>query len=91
MPGMQLEFSFDTLKGSIERLTDLRVARASHILLKGFDEATKEQMTAWKAEIANNATKFQERAELSSACPSRAKGGDLGFFTRGKSACMPFA
>ena len=63
---------------------DLRVARASHILLKGFDEATVAQMNAWKAEINNDPEKFSAIAQNSSLCPSRVKGGDLGFFTRGK-------
>ena len=82
-------FSLDTLKRSFERLTDLRVARASHILVKGFDEATLAQMEEWKEDIANDPDKFAARAKESSVCPSRAKGGDLGFFTRGKSTALP--
>ena len=74
------------MAGSFYRLTDFRVARASHILLKGYDDATVQQMEAWKAEIANDPEKFAEIASQSSLCPSRRKGGDLGFFTRGKSA-----
>ena len=77
-------FSFDTLYRSFGRLTDLRVARASHILVKGFDEQTVAQMNEWKADINNDPEKFAARAEQNSVCPSRAKGGDLGFFTRGK-------
>ena len=72
------------LKGSIERLTDLRVARASHILLKGFDDATVQQLESFKSEINNDPDKFKEFAMQHSVCPSRAKGGDLDFFTRGK-------
>lgn len=86
-------FNFDLLKdatgglkGTFDRLTDLRVARASHILLKGYDDATLEQMQRWREDIADDAEKFAERARESSLCPSRAKGGDLGYFTRGKSA-----
>ena len=55
---------FDALKGSIERLTDMRVARASHILLKGFDEATVRQLRDLKDEIDNDPeaqARFQER------------------------------
>ena len=79
-------FSLDTLKRSFERIVDLRVARASHILVKGFDDQTLSQMEAWKADIANDPDKFAARAQESSVCPSRVKGGDLGYFTRGKSA-----
>ena len=79
-------FSLDTLARSFERLTDLRVARASHILLRGFSDETAVQMEEWKAEIANDPEKFAARAQESSVCPSAGKGGDLGFFTRGKSA-----
>ena len=61
-----------------------RVARASHILLKGYDEGTVSQLETWKAEIANDPDKFAEIASANSLCPSRRKGGDLGFFTRGK-------
>ena len=66
------------------RMTDFRVARASHILLKGFDDATVQQMQAWKSEITDDPARFAEIASAHSLCPSRAKGGDLGFFTRGK-------
>ena len=52
---MMREFSFfDALKGSIERLTDLRVARASHILLKSFDEEAVQRMLDWKTQIADS-------------------------------------
>ena len=62
----------------------LRVARASHILLKGYDEETVAQLEEWKAEVDNDPTKFASLASIHSLCPSRSKGGDLGFFTRGK-------
>ena len=75
---------FDTFKGSVERLTDMRVARASHILLKGFDAETVAKMETFKAEINDDPVRFQAFAKEHSLCPSRAKGGDLGFFTRGK-------
>ena len=52
-----------------------RVARASHILLKGYDEATVRQLEAWKAEIADDVKKFAEIATQHSLCPSRRKGG----------------
>ena len=75
---------FDTLKGSIDRLTDWRVARASHILIKDFDEATVELMRGWKAEVGDDEDKFAQFAKEKSQCPSAVRGGDLGFFTRGK-------
>ena len=74
----------DTFKSSIERLTDLRVARASHILLKGFDDETVARMEEIKREINDDAEVFAAKATELSLCPSRVKGGDLGFFTRGK-------
>lgn len=81
VPTMSL---WDTLKGSVVRLTDFRVARASHILLKSFDDDAVEQMRKWKTQIADDPEAFAEIARTSSQCPSRAKGGELGFFTRGK-------
>ena len=92
LPAMQGNFegfSLDTLKRSFERMIDLRVARASHILVKGFDETTLRQMEQWKEDIANSPEKFAARAKQSSVCPSRLKSGDLGFFTRGKSIAPP--
>ena len=74
----------DAIKGTVQRLTDFRVARASHILVKGFDEATVDRLVSWKAEIGDDPEKFAEVAREFSQCPSRVKGGDLGFFTRGK-------
>ena len=43
-----------------------------------------QQLEEWKAEIGNDAAKFADYASRGSVCPSKAKGGDLGFFTRGK-------
>jgi len=88
-PGGFEGFGLDTLKRSFERLIDLRVARASHILCRSFDAQTLAEMEVWKADIANDPNKFAARAKESSVCPSREKGGDLGFFTRGKSARPP--
>ena len=70
--------------GSVFRLTDFRVARASHILLKTYDDTTVQKLEEWKEEIGDDEAKFAEIASVHSLCPSRRKGGDLGFFTRGK-------
>ena len=44
----------------------------------------KDLLRSWKAEIADDAEKFAERARTDSHCRSASKGGDLGFVTRGK-------
>lgn len=83
-PSMGLFDSLPNFQQTFESLTDWRVARASHILVKAFDSETLDQMNTWKAQIADDEDKFAECARENSQCPSRAKGGDLGFFTRGK-------
>jgi len=82
--GVSMERWSDALKVTVAAMTDYRVARASHILLKGVDKATMQQLEEWKAEIADDPDKFADRARTSSLCPSRGKGGSLGYFTRGK-------
>ena len=64
--------------------------KASHILLKYDAESTAEEkktandkIAAIKKEILAGAD-FGEAAKKHSACPSSAKGGDLGFFRRGQ-------
>ena len=52
--------------------------RASHILVK--DEAKAQSM---RTSILGGAS-FESFAQVHSLCPSKIKGGDLGFFTRGK-------
>ena len=65
---------FYAIKGTVERLTDFRVARASHILLKSFEEDAVQQMRQWKSQIADDPDAFATRARESSQCPSRVKG-----------------
>lgn len=58
--------------------------RASHILVDNEEHAKQ-----LKLKIERNEASFEELAEEHSECPSRDKGGDLGFFGRGKMA-KPF-
>lgn len=51
--------------------------RASHILIEKFSQAQKI-----KEELLNGAD-FKTLAEKYSSCPSKKRGGDLGWFTRG--------
>lgn len=52
--------------------------QASHILVKTEEEANKI------ADEIENGLAFEEAAEKYSTCPSKARGGDLGFFTKGQ-------
>lgn len=79
------EFGFlETVKEKMTQLTDLRICRASHILVKGNDTATLERIAEWKREIGNDEELFAKFATEHSTCPSRTRGGDLGYFPRGK-------
>lgn len=51
--------------------------RASHILVK-----TEQEALAAKFDV-NHGKSFEEVAQSISICPSKKKGGDLGFFSRG--------
>lgn len=53
--------------------------RASHILVKTEEEAKK-----LLEEIKSEKSKFEDVAASESLCPSGARGGDLGFFTKGQ-------
>jgi len=68
-------------------------AKASHILLNVSPETSYEviekKLSAWKAEIEDAPYHFQidrfaEKAKQHSDCPSSARGGNLGFFPKGK-------
>eukprot|EP00967_Tisochrysis_lutea_P049380 scaffold60483_cov39-Tisochrysis_lutea.AAC.1 len=68
---------------NMKQMTDQRVGRASHIMLRPSASAA-ETLDGWKVEIADDEDKFQARARKSSQCRSAPRGGDLGFVTRGK-------
>ena len=53
------------------------LVRASHILVKTEDEAQN-----LKKDIEEGMS-FEDAAKLNSLCPSKAQGGDLGFFGKG--------
>ena len=61
--------------------------RASHILIKLPEKATKEQrdkatqqMLVWRQDILTGKAKFEDLAKQYSQCPSKDKGGDIGQF-----------
>lgn len=53
-------------------------AKASHILVDNEEEAQKA------LNEINDGMSFEEAAKKHSTCPSKEKGGDLGYFTRGR-------
>ena len=53
--------------------------RASHILVKTEDEAKQVLLI-----LSQGLKSFEQVAQERSMCPSKKKGGDLGFFGRGK-------
>lgn len=61
-----------------EQFVTGETARAKHILLKDEDRA-KEILTEIQA-----GKSFEEMAQIHSECPSKAQGGDLGYFEKGK-------
>jgi parvulin-like peptidyl-prolyl isomerase len=64
---------------------DIKRVRASHILLESDEEAQ-----ILKEELLSGKIGFEEAAELYSGCPSKEKGGDLGFFNR-RAMVKPFS
>lgn len=58
--------------------------RASHILVDNEEHAKQIKLS-----IERDEKTFEEAAKEESDCPSKKKGGDLGFFGRGKMA-KPF-
>lgn len=61
-----------------KQMTTITEVRASHLLVD-----TKEEVEALRKEILDGAD-FAEVAKRVSKCPSGAKGGDLGFFGKGR-------
>ncbi len=58
-------------------MAKVREVRASHILVQNIKKATEI------LEKIQNGESFSTMAKKFSKCPSKAKGGDLGFFGRG--------
>ncbi|MBN1919063.1 MAG: peptidyl-prolyl cis-trans isomerase [Verrucomicrobia bacterium] len=100
---IQIEMGMNRLAEA--KLTDEELAgldeqvRASHILVgvpqpnpneEDFTKA-KEKILTIKAEIEAGTKTFEAAAAEYSDCPSKAKGGDLGFFPRQGAMVEPFA
>ena len=71
---------------SMKQMTDTRVAKVSHILLKAGTPMPVEEAYAkfelWKAEIAGDEETFAAVARRESECEeSASRGGDLGYVT----------
>jgi parvulin-like peptidyl-prolyl isomerase len=69
---------YDYLYIGLDMTPVMKQVKASHILVKTESEARKilEQL--------KDGASFAKLAEEKSECPSRKKGGDLGWFSRGK-------
>jgi peptidyl-prolyl cis-trans isomerase C len=74
---------FGQVATNLKQMSDQRVGRASHIMLRPSADAA-DILNMWKADIADDEDKFQARARESSQCRSAPRGGDLGFVTRGR-------
>ncbi|PLX15718.1 MAG: hypothetical protein C0601_12120 [Candidatus Muiribacterium halophilum] len=63
--------------------------KASHILLPEGEE-NRKKLVDLKKKIESGEVKFEDAAKQYSTCPSKARGGDLGFFTKDRMV-KPFA
>lgn len=68
----------NTNTANAEDGSKFKTVRARHILVETEDEAW-----AIKSKITEG-TSFEELAKVYSKCPSKEKGGDLGYFVRGQ-------
>lgn len=68
----------DYYNNNKESFKNPETVKASHILVKTEDEANKT------IEEISNGLSFEEAANKYSTCPSKARGGDLGFFAKGQ-------
>jgi peptidyl-prolyl cis-trans isomerase C len=74
---------------NIKKFTNEEQAKASHILIdtRGKDEASKAEAKAKAEDIlkqVKDGGDFVELAKAHSSCPSKSKGGDLGYFEKGR-------
>lgn len=67
-----------TTKLGAKMNNEVTQVRAEHILVK-----TQQEAQNIKTDIENNKITFEEAARKYSLCPSKAQGGDLGYFGRG--------
>ncbi len=67
-----------TLKIGAKMNSEVKEVKAQHILVLSENEAKEI-----KTKIDKNEITFEEAAKEFSQCPSKAQGGDLGFFPRG--------
>ena len=70
-------FTF-TNKIGAKMSNDFTEVRAEHILVE-----TKDQASEIKSQIEDKKITFEDAAQKYSKCPSKANGGDLGYFGRG--------
>jgi len=67
-----------TMKLGAKMNTEFSEVKASHILVK-----TEAEANQIKKDIDAGTISFEEAAKKYSQCPSKAQGGDLGYFGRG--------
>ena len=67
-----------TTKLGAKMNSEFSEVRAEHILVK-----TESGAAQIKKDIESNAISFEDAAKKYSLCPSKAQGGDLGYFGRG--------